>query len=120
MRYRKLTRANILIIGALVLLVAPLGFEGFKLLGFEGASAGIAAEAVLVLLVLVWIGSYLFRVVTGNMTFSQQRKRYKEAYEELTKAELQARFDAMSIQEQENILNEVEGEPHPFTSSSDP
>ena len=49
---------------------------GFQAAGFEGFSAGIAAQALLVVIVVVWTGSYLFRVVTGQMTYMDQRRRY--------------------------------------------
>jgi predicted metalloprotease len=84
-----------------------LGYWGFEAAGFEGFSAGIAAQGVLVAVVLVWTGSYLFRVVTGNMTYMEQRRRYRSAYESATDDELQQRFDALSPEEQEALLREL-------------
>ncbi len=105
-----LTRANVIQLGLSVLLLGLLGYGFFRLIGFEGPSAGIAAEAILVLLVFGWTGSYLLRVFTGNMTFIEQRKRYRESYEKLTTAELQARFESMSEDEQVRLIKDLEND----------
>ena len=44
------------------------------------------------------------------MTFVEQRKRYLEAYEKLTSAELQSRFESMSEDEQMRLLIDLEKE----------
>ena len=99
-----MTRAGVLKLGLGLLLVGGVGFWLFKAAGFEGFSAGIAAEAVLVVIVVGWTGSYLFRVVTGQMTYMQQRRRYRKEYDQLTTEQLQARFDALSPDEQQALL----------------
>ena len=103
-----MTRTNVIQIGFAVFLIGLLGYFAFLKLGFEPQFAGIAAEAFLVLLVLIWTGSYLYRVLTGQMTFMEQRKRYRQAYEKITNAELQAVFDAMSEEEKILLLEELE------------
>ncbi|WP_320667814.1 DUF3007 family protein [Prochlorococcus sp. MIT 1307] len=105
-----MTRANVLQIGLATLFLGAFGYCFFRLIGFEGVSAGIAAEAILVLLVFGWTGTYLFRVVSGQMTFVEQRKRYRDAYEKVTNAELQSRFEAMSEEEQISLIKELENE----------
>ena len=109
-RARTLTRANVLQLGLVVILLGAIGYGFFRLIGFEGASAGIAAEAILVLLVFGWTGSYLLRVFSGNMTFVEQRKRYIEAYEKMTNEELQKQFESLSEEDQINLLKEIEKE----------
>ena len=74
-----MTRLNVLLIGLLVLVLGGVGYGAFTAAGFEDASAGIAAEAVLIVIVVVWTGSYLLRVVTGKMTYMEQRRRYPRA-----------------------------------------
>ena len=105
-----MTRANVFQIGLAVLFLGPLGYAFFRSIGFEGASAGIAAEAILILIVFGWTGTYLLRVFTGKMTFMEQRKRYRDAYENKTNAELQSQFDSMSEEEQIRLIKEVENE----------
>ena len=70
-----MTRGKVLLVGLAVLALGGVGYVAFDAAGFEGFSAGIAAQAVLVLIVMVWTGSYLFRVVTGRMTYMEQRRR---------------------------------------------
>lgn len=110
-----MTRLNVLLIGLLVLVLGGVGYSAFSAVGFEDASAGIAAEAVLIVIVVVWTGSYLFRVVTGKMTYMEQRRRYRKGYDQLTDDELQARFDALSPEEQQALLEQLSPE-----ATSDP
>ncbi|MEB3158445.1 MAG: DUF3007 family protein [Synechococcus sp.] len=105
-----MTRLNVLLVGLAVLVLGALGYGAFTAAGFEDASAGIAAEAVLIVIVVVWTGSYLFRVVTGNMTYMEQRRRYREGYDQITDAQLQERFDALSPEEQQALLSQLSPE----------
>ena len=102
-----MTRGKVLLIGLAVLLLGGLGQVGFQAAGFEGFSAGIAAEALLVVIVVVWTSSYLFRVVTGQMTYMDQRRRYREVYDKQEAETLQARFDALPEEEQEALLRKI-------------
>jgi len=102
-----ITRGGALLAGAAVFAIGGLGYWAFQAAGFEGFSAGIATQALLVAIVLVWTGSYLFRVVSGNMTYMQQRRRYRSSYDAATEDELQKRFEALSPAEQEKLLREL-------------
>ena len=106
-----MTRGKVLLIGLAVLLLGGFGYLGFDAAGLEGFSAGIAAQAVLVLIVVVWTSSYLFRVVTGRMTYMQQRRRYRSEYDQLTAQQLQERFDALSPEEQEALMTSIAEDP---------
>jgi hypothetical protein len=46
-------------------------------------------------------------VVTGNMTYMQQRRVYRSRYEAATDDELQKRFEALPAAEQEALLREL-------------
>ena len=102
-----MTRAGVLKLGLGLLLTGGLGYWLFEALGLEGFSAGIAAEALLVVIVVVWTSSYLFRVVTGRMTYMQQRRRYRSGYDQLTAQELQERFDAMTPEQQQALMASI-------------
>ena len=106
-----MTRAGVLKLGLGLLAAGGLGCWLFKALGLEGFSAGIAAEALLVVVVVVWTSSYLFRVVTGRMTYMQQRRRYRSEYDQLTAQQLQERFDALSPEEQEALMASISADP---------
>ena len=87
-----------------------MGYWLFEALGLEGFSAGIAAEALLVVVVVIWTSSYLFRVVTGRMTYMQQRRRYRSGYDQLTAQQLQERFDAMTPEQQQALMASISEE----------
>ena len=103
-----MTRGQALLLGFALLGLGGAGYALFRASGLEGFSPGIAASTLLLLLVLGWTGTYLARVVSGRMTFSEQRRIYRETYDALTTAELQARFDALSPEEQAKLLEDLE------------
>ena len=105
-----MTRANVFQIGLLVFFLGGLGYETFQLFGLESISAGIATQSILILIVFAWTGSYLFRVFSGKMTFIEQRKRYRKAYEMLTEKKIKEKFDAMTEEEKIQLLKTVEKE----------
>lgn len=102
-----MTNGKALLLALGVFGLGGIGYAVFQAGGFGGFSAGIAASALLMVLVLAWTGSYLFRVVTGQMTFIQQRRQYREAYDAFTTEELQRKFEALSPEEQERLLRET-------------
>ena len=105
-----MTRAKVFQIGFIIFVLGGVGYEVFKLLGFESISAGIAAQSILILIIFAWTASYLFRVFSGNMTFMEQRKRYREAYENLTNKKIMEKFDALTEEEKIELLKTVEDE----------
>jgi hypothetical protein len=111
------TRGQALLLGFALLGLGAAGYGVFRVSGLEGFSPGIAASALVLLLVLGWTGTYLARVVTGRMTFSEQRRIYRKTYDALTTAELQARFDALPVDEQARLLAELEGDTRDSTAA---
>ena len=105
-----MTRSNVFQIGLIIFVLGGFGYEIFQLFGFESISAGIATQAILILIIFAWTASYLFRVFTGNMTFMEQRKRYREAYEKLTDEQIMKKLDAMTEEEKIQLLKTVEEE----------
>jgi UDP-N-acetylmuramyl pentapeptide phosphotransferase/UDP-N-acetylglucosamine-1-phosphate transferase len=75
-----------------VFLGGGLLYAVLKLAGIDGLSAGVWSQAFLVLGLLSWIGSYLFRVVRQDMTYNRQVQDYKDAV-------LQKQLEAMSPEE---------------------
>ena len=105
-----MTRAKVFQIGLIVFLLGGLEYEAFQLIGLESVSAGIAAQSILILIIFAWTASYLFRVFSGNMTFMEQRKRYRQAYEKLTDEKIREKFDAMTEEEKIELLKTVDEE----------
>ena len=112
-----MTRAQALLLGLALLGVGAAGYGLFRASGLKGFSPGIAASALVLLLVVGWTGTYLARVVTGRMTFSEQRRIYRKTYDALTTAELQARFDALPAEEQARLMAELEGDSRDATAA---
>lgn len=63
-----------------------------RIAGLNSLDAGLWAQAGLVLGIVLWLLSYLLRVVTKNMTYNQQLQDYEDAV-------LQKRLDEMSPEE---------------------
>ncbi len=109
-RYKSLTRANVIQLGIFVFLLGGLCYGSLLLFGFDNSTAGIASEALLVLIVLAWSGSYFYRVLTGNMTFMEQRKRYRNQFERFSENKLQEKFDSLTEQEKINLLESLKND----------
>ncbi|BEV35684.1 DUF3007 family protein [Synechococcus sp. M16CYN] len=102
-----MTRGKVLLIGLAVFLIGGLGQISFQMAGFQGFSSGIAAQALLVLIVMVWTTSYMLRVITGRMTYMEQRRRYRSVYDEVAANDIEARFTALTEKEQQALLNQL-------------
>ena len=102
-----MTRKGVILLGLAIFALGGLGYLGFQASGLEGFGPGIAASAILMLLVVGWTSSYLLRVVTGKMTYMEQRRTYRSAYDAITDEARQAKFDALSPEEQKRLLAEV-------------
>ena len=102
-----MTKGQSLLLGLAVLGLGALGYGLFQASGLEGFNPGIAASALLMVLVLGWTASYLLRAVTGNMTYMQQRRTYRSAYDAHTAEELERKFAALSPEEQQRLLEQA-------------
>ena len=102
-----MTRGAVLLAGLAVFALGGGGYLAFRLGGLQGFTPGIAASALLMVVVLVWTSSYLLRVVTGRMTYMEQRRQYRAGYDAATDAELQQRFASLPPEEQRRLLTEV-------------
>jgi hypothetical protein len=95
-------RIDVLGLGLSLLIAGGGVFLVMRLVGLDGITAGIWSQVIMVVAVIGWLLSYLFRVVTHNMTLNQQLDDYESAVlqkrlEELTPEELvaiQAKLDA--------------------------
>ena len=68
-----MTRAGVLKLGLGLLLAGGLGYWLFEALGLEGFSAGIAAEALLVVVVVIHRGSEFLRVPCASKKAAAQQ-----------------------------------------------
>ncbi|NET02589.1 MAG: DUF3007 family protein [Sphaerospermopsis sp. SIO1G2] len=76
-----------------IFLAGGLIYLGLQLFGLNGQDAGIWSQVMLVVGLVGWLATYLFRAGTKNMTYHQQREEYEQAFfekrlNELTPEEL--------------------------------
>jgi len=72
-------------------------------LGFDFKDAGVWSQLVLVLGLLGWVSTYIFRAVTQTMTYNEQLDSYKMAV-------LKKRYEEMTPEEIDKLKAEVEAE----------
>jgi hypothetical protein len=96
-------RIDALGIGFGIFATGGLVYILLSLLGVERLSAGIWTQFLLTGGLIGWLITYVYRAITSNMTYHQQRRDYEEAL-------LQKRLDAMTPEELEQLQAELEQE----------
>ena len=99
-----MTKLKVLQVG---LFLAIFGIFSYKLAPYFGLSeinASSISNLILITIVLIWVSSYLLRVLNGNMTFMEQRKRYRQEYEKKITEKLEKKFESLSSDEQKKLL----------------
>lgn len=106
-----MTKGHVLLLGLALLVVGGMLPQVLQWAGFGELNAGLASTALLVLVVILWVTSYGWRVVRGDMTFMQMRRHYRQRYDQATDEELLRRFEALSETEQQELLSSTAPEP---------
>jgi phosphotransferase system glucose/maltose/N-acetylglucosamine-specific IIC component len=96
-------RIDVIIIGIVVFAIGGAGYLGLQLAGVDSINAGIWSQLLLVGMILAWSFSYVFRVATKKMTYTQQLKDYEEAV-------LQKRLEELTPEELAKIQSEIDRE----------
>jgi hypothetical protein len=96
-------RIDVIGIGIGIFVAGGIGYLVLKGVGLDSLSAGIWSQALLVAGLVGWTLTYLLRVATKNMTYTQQLKDYEEAV-------LQKRLEEMTPEELEQLQAEIEQE----------
>ena len=86
-----------------VFIAAGLVYVALQVFGLDGINAGIWTQTALVVVLVGWSLTYLFRVGSKNMTYNQQLKDYEDAV-------LQKRLEEMSPEELAKLQEEIERE----------
>lgn len=99
-------RIDVIVIGLGVLVAGGGIYLVLQGLGIDSLSAGIWSQGILVLGLIGWTITYLFRVFTKDMTYYQQLKDYEDAVlekrlEEMTPEEI-AQLQADIQKEEQN------------------
>ena len=106
-----MTKAKVLQIGLLISLLGLLSYKLAPQLGIDNFTASTISNFVLIVIVISWVSSYVLRVLNGKMTFMEQRKRYRKEYEKIVNDKLEIKFNLLSKEEQEKLLEDLEKNP---------
>ncbi|MBF2049736.1 MAG: DUF3007 family protein [Elainella sp. C42_A2020_010] len=96
-------RIDVIYIGLAVFLAGGGIYLLLERLGLDSINAGIWSQVLLVGGLMVWVITYLTRVLTKRMTYNQQLKDYEDAV-------LQKRLEEMTPEELEKLQAEIEAE----------
>ncbi len=106
-----MTKGKVVQIGLLISLLGVLSYVLAPQLGIDSFTASTISNFILILVVITWVSSYLLRVLNGKMTFMEQRKRYRKEYEKIVNDKLENKFNLLSKEEQEKLMEDLEKNP---------
>lgn len=96
-------RIDVIGIGFGVFIAGGLAYLVLQGVGLDSLNAGIWSQVLLVSTLVVWLVSYLTRVLSQKMTYNQQLKNYEDAV-------LQKRLEEMTPEELTQLQAEIEQE----------
>ena len=103
-----MTKGKVIQIGIFVSLIGLISYQFAPQIGIDNFTATTISSCILILIVITWVTSYVFRVVNGKMTFMEQRKRYRKEYEKIVNDKLETKFNLLSKEEQEKLMEDLE------------
>jgi len=106
-----LTKGKVVEIGIILSLIGLISYKLAPQIGIDNFTASTISSCILILIVITWVTSYIYRVVNGKMTFMEQRRRYRKEYEKVVNDKLETKFNALSKEEQEKLMEDLERNP---------
>ena len=106
-----MTKGKVVQIGLLISLLGLLSYKLVPQFGLDNFTASTISNFILIVIVITWVSSYVLRVLNGKMTFMEQRKRYRKEYEKIINSKLEAKFNLLSKEEQEKLMDDLEKNP---------
>ena len=103
-----MTKGKVVQIGIFFSLIGLISYELAPQIGIDNFTASTISSFILILIVIAWVSSYVYRVVNGKMTFMEQRKRYRKEYEKVVNDKLETKFNALSKEEQKKLMEDLE------------
>ena len=104
-----MTKGKVVQIGLLISVLGLISYKLLPLFGLNYLTTNSISNFILITIVMVWVSSYVYRVINGKMTFMEQRKRYRKEYEKIMDSKIRDKFDSMSDEDQKKLLKELEG-----------
>jgi len=106
-------RIDVIGIGIAIFVGGGAIYLGMRWAGINALDAGVWSQAVLVLGLIGWLATYLYRALTKNMTYNQQLQDYEDAV-------LKKRFDEMTPEELAALQAEIDQENQAAAASQEP
>ena len=106
-----MTKGKVIQIGLFISLIGFISFKFAPQIGIDNFTATTLSSCILILIVITWVTSYVYRVINGKMTFMEQRKRYRKEYEKVVNDKLETKFNSLSKEEQQKLMEDLEKNP---------
>ena len=106
-----MTKGKVIQLGLLISILGLLSYKLAPQFGFDNFTASTISNFILILIVITWVSSYVYRVINGKMTFMEQRKRYRKEYEKIVNDKLETKFNLLPKEEQEKLMEDLEKNP---------
>ena len=106
-----MTKGKVIQIGLFISFIGLISYEFAPQIGIDNFTATTLSSCILILIVVTWVTSYVYRVLNGKMTFMEQRKRYRKKYEKVVNDKLETKFNALSKEEQQKLMEDLEKNP---------
>ena len=106
-----MTKGKVIQIGLFISLIGLISYQFVPQIGIDNFTATTLSSCILILIVITWVTSYVYRVVNGKMTFMEQRKRYRKEYEKVVNDKLETKFNSLSKEEQQELMEDLEKNP---------
>ncbi len=103
-----MTKGKVIQIGLFISLIGLISYKFAPQNGIDNFTAITLSSCLLILIVISWVTSYVYRVVNGKMTFMEQRKRYRKEYEKVVNDKLETKFNSLSKEEQQKLMEDLE------------
>ena len=106
-----MTKGKVIQIGLFISFIGLISYQFLPQIGIDNFTATTLSSCILILIVITWVTSYVYRVVNGKMTFMEQRKRYRKEYEKVVNDKLETKFNALPQEEQQKLMEDLEKNP---------
>ena len=106
-----MTKGKVIQVGVFIALIGLISYKFAPQISFDNFTATTLSSCILILIVITWVTSYVYRVINGKMTFMEQRKRYRKEYEKVINDKLETKFNSLSKEEQQKLMEDLENNP---------
>ena len=103
-----MTKSKVIQIGLFISFIGLISYKFASQIGIDNVTATTLSSCILILIVISWVTTYVYRVVNGKMTFMEQRSRYRKEYEKVVNDKLETKFNSLPKEEQQKLMEDLE------------